>query len=107
MEWYTRKDWLCGCSARNRIFCFPCLLFPTCGTVWTQAGFCDLKNLQRSLTKHERSIAHIQIQIARRLSSLAVISFETERLLKLKENKDLPESDGCFCTKGVARGFHL
>ncbi|MEQ2303158.1 hypothetical protein AMECASPLE_013815 [Ameca splendens] len=41
MEWYTRKDWLCGCSARNRLFCFPCLLFSTCGTVWTQAGFCD------------------------------------------------------------------
>ena len=23
MEWYSRKDWLCGCAISNRLFCFP------------------------------------------------------------------------------------
>ena len=25
--WYEKKKWLCGCSKRNAVFCFPCLLF--------------------------------------------------------------------------------
>ena len=32
--------------------------------MWTQTGFCDLKNLPRSLDKHERSTAPIQNQIS-------------------------------------------
>ena len=43
-EWYTRKEWLCGCALRNRLFCYPCLLFSTSDNVWTKTGFCDLKN---------------------------------------------------------------
>ena len=38
-EWYTRKEWLCGCALRNRLF----LLFSTSDNVWTKTGFCDLK----------------------------------------------------------------
>ncbi|XP_051918016.1 synaptotagmin-12 isoform X3 [Hippocampus zosterae] len=63
-EWYARKDWLCGCPARSRLFCFPCLLFSTRDSVWTQNGYGDMKNLQRSLGKHERSTSHIHSQIA-------------------------------------------
>ncbi|KAJ4939399.1 hypothetical protein JOQ06_028848 [Pogonophryne albipinna] len=63
-EWYQRKDWLCGCATKNRLYCFPCLLFSTSDNVWTDIGFGDLKNLPRSLNKHERSITHIQSQIA-------------------------------------------
>ena len=63
-DWYSRKDWLCGCAMKNRLYCFPCLLFSTSETVWTHTGFCDLKNLPRSLDKHERSTAHIQNQIS-------------------------------------------
>ncbi|KAF4075810.1 hypothetical protein AMELA_G00223020 [Ameiurus melas] len=63
-EWYTRKPWLCGCASRNRLFCFPCLLFTTSENVWTTTGFCDLKNIPRSLSRHESSTSHIQSQIA-------------------------------------------
>ena len=59
-EWYTRQEWLCGCALRNRLFCYPCLLFSTSDNVWTKPGFCDLKNLPKSLSKHEKSNIHIQ-----------------------------------------------
>ena len=26
-EWYLKKDWLCGSSTLERLFCWPCLLF--------------------------------------------------------------------------------
>lgn len=26
-DWYSKKEWLCGCALKNRLFCFPCLLF--------------------------------------------------------------------------------
>uniref|UniRef100_A0A8C5PKG8 Zinc finger MYM-type protein 1 n=1 Tax=Leptobrachium leishanense TaxID=445787 RepID=A0A8C5PKG8_9ANUR len=63
MEWYQRKDWLCGCATKNRLYCFPCILFSKTQSSWTNAGFCDLKNLSRSLAKHEKSVNHIQCQI--------------------------------------------
>jgi len=25
MEWFTRKDGLCGCAVKNRHFCFHCM----------------------------------------------------------------------------------
>ena len=63
-EWYTRQEWLCGCALRNRLFCYPCLLFSRSDNVWTKTGFCDLKNLPRSLSKNEKSNIHIQSQIS-------------------------------------------
>ncbi|XP_061925575.1 zinc finger MYM-type protein 1-like isoform X1 [Entelurus aequoreus] len=96
--WYTRKGWLCGCPARNRLFCFSCLLFSSCDNAWTQMGYCDLKNLQRSLIKHERSTTHIQSQIALktfRVSRIDLALDEQQRLnisthnAKVKENRGI------------------
>ncbi|XP_032067022.1 zinc finger MYM-type protein 1-like isoform X3 [Thamnophis elegans] len=96
-EWYTRKDWLCGCSVRNRLFCFPCLLFSTCDSVWTQMGYCDLKNLQRSLIKHEQLTTHIHSQITLKTFGISRIdiALDKQRRLninihnaKVKENRD-------------------
>ncbi|XP_066471486.1 zinc finger MYM-type protein 1-like isoform X2 [Tiliqua scincoides] len=97
-EWYHRKDWLCGCAATNRLYCFPCLLFSTTTTVWTNEGFCDLKNLPRSLSKHERSTAHIQSQIALKTfrTSRTDLALDEQRRLsirfhnaKVKENREI------------------
>ncbi|KAJ4927571.1 hypothetical protein JOQ06_015296 [Pogonophryne albipinna] len=97
-EWYQRKDWLCGCATKNRLYCFPCLLFSTCDNVWTNIGFGDLKNLPRSLNKHERSITHIQSQIALKTFGTSRIDLalnDQQRLnvsihnAKVKENREI------------------
>ncbi|KAK0139561.1 Zinc finger MYM-type protein 1 [Merluccius polli] len=110
-EWYNRKDWLCGCSIRNRLFCYPCLLFSTCDNVWTNMGFCDLKNLPRSLSKHESSTTHIQSQIALKTFGTSRIDLalnEQHRLnisihnAKVKENREILKdliNTTCFLAK--------
>ena len=110
-EWYTQKDWLCGCPARNRLFCFSCLLFSTCDNVWTEMGYCDLKNLQRSLVKHERSSTHIQSQIMLKTFGMSRIDLaldEQRRLnisihnAKVRENREILKdliNATCFLAK--------
>ena len=97
-EWYSRKEWLCGCALKNRLFCFPCLLFSTTSNVWTKTGFFDLKNLPRSLSKHENSNIHIQSQISLKTFGTSRIDLalsEQQRLnislhnSKVKENREI------------------
>lgn len=98
MDWYRRKEWLCGCAATRRLYCFPCLLFSPCDNVWTNAGYCDIKNLPWSLGKHEWSTAHIQNQITLKTfgaSGVNVALSEQRRLgvsvhnAKVKENREV------------------
>ena len=93
-EWYTRKEWLCECALRNCFFCYPCLLFSTRDLT----GFCDLKNLPRSLSKHEKSNIHIQNQISFKTfgtSRIDLVLNEQQRLnislhnSKVKENREI------------------
>jgi hypothetical protein len=52
--WFSKKEWLCGCTTTNRFFCFPCLLFSISSeSVWVKEGYCDLNNLPNALSKHE------------------------------------------------------
>uniref|UniRef100_A0A8C5QA54 TTF-type domain-containing protein n=1 Tax=Leptobrachium leishanense TaxID=445787 RepID=A0A8C5QA54_9ANUR len=97
-EWYQRKDWLCGCGTKNSLFCFPCLLFSTTESAWTSTGFCDLKNLSRSLNKHEKSAAHIKCQIALKtfeISRKDVTAVQQQKLdisthnANVKENREV------------------
>ncbi|KAJ0003937.1 hypothetical protein NQD34_010151 [Periophthalmus magnuspinnatus] len=97
-EWYTRKEWLCGCPSKKRLYCFPCLLFSTCDNVWTNTGYCDMKDLPRSLSKHERSTTHIQSQIALKTfgNSRIDLALNEQRRLnvsihnaKVKENRQI------------------
>ncbi|XP_063804876.1 zinc finger MYM-type protein 1-like [Pseudophryne corroboree] len=111
VEWYQRKDWLCGCVLKNRLYCFPCLLFSTIDNVWTNTGFCDLKNLPRSLSKHEKSSVHIQSQIALKTfgTSMLDLALDEQRRLnigihnaKVKENREILKyliNATCFLAK--------
>lgn len=110
-EWYARKGWLCGCPARNRLFCFSCLLFSTCDNVWTRMGYCDLKNLQRSIVKHEQSTTHIQSQIALKTFGMSGIDLALDEQRRLgisshnamvKENREVLKdliNATCFLAK--------
>ncbi|XP_053577419.1 zinc finger MYM-type protein 1 isoform X3 [Bombina bombina] len=97
-EWYQRKEWLCGCATKKRLYCFSCILFSTTENVWTNLGFGDLKNLSRSLNNHEKSTTHIHCQIALKTfgSTLDQSLNENERRLdisnhnaKVRENRDI------------------
>lgn len=79
--WYDRKKWLCGCSKRNTVFCFPCLLFraSVCtgqGDVWTTTGVSDMKHFSESVKRHEASKAHLHC--AMKLAMLGQVNIATQ-----------------------------
>ncbi|XP_054626012.1 uncharacterized protein LOC129178133 isoform X2 [Dunckerocampus dactyliophorus] len=110
-DWYSRVEWLCGCAVKQRLFCFPCLLFSPCAGVWTNQGYGDLKNIHRGISKHERSSIHIQNQIALKTfgSSTVDLALSEQRRLDIsthnamvKENREVLKdliNAACFLAK--------
>ncbi len=100
-DWYKKKDWLCGCAELNRLFCFPCSLFGSSDNVWTNGGYCDLNNLPGAIAKHEKSVVHIQSQIALKTfgHSRIDLALDEQRRLgisihneKVKKNREILKS---------------
>ena len=61
LEWYSKKDWLCGSIIRNGCFCWPCLLFKLgVSQSWTERGYTNLGNVLSDGKKHEKSTAHLE-----------------------------------------------
>ena len=60
-EWYSKKDWLCGSEGKNRLFCWPCLLFRhSHSTSWTKTGYFDMHHFMSDCKKHERAKSHME-----------------------------------------------
>ena len=55
---YEKYDWLCGCSIRKAVFCFPCILFGG-ETLWTTKGMADLNHMHFRASKHCKSSMHL------------------------------------------------
>ena len=61
---YDKVNWLTGSLLKNRLYCWPCVMLKTaavgdgCST-FARDGFCDLRNLSRSIKIHEKSKDHI------------------------------------------------
>jgi hypothetical protein len=51
--------WLCGCDKLNKLFCWPCLLFPKEKHVFNSAGYSDNNNVYKPDRKHRHSVNHI------------------------------------------------
>lgn len=60
---YDRIQWLCGCPNRNKLFCWPCLLFSTETGVWNNVGFDNLSSFSTAIQRHERSQSHLHCMI--------------------------------------------
>ncbi|KAK4882666.1 hypothetical protein RN001_005985 [Aquatica leii] len=56
---YKKHTWLCGCTVKNALFCFPCLLFGG-EELWTRLGTDDINHLSHRISKHERSKIHMR-----------------------------------------------
>jgi len=56
---YSKHSWLCGSHYLQKLFCWPCLLFSQTKSVWVTEGYNDLKNVSRSIQRHESSKDHV------------------------------------------------
>lgn len=59
VNWYTQHSWICGSYYIQKLFCWPCLILGKTKSVWSTEGYCDFKNLPRSVKRHELSKDHI------------------------------------------------
>ena len=60
-DWYMKKEWLCGSRNLQRLFCWPCLLFPPeKSQTWTRKGYANMRSFLSDCRKHERSNCHLE-----------------------------------------------
>lgn len=56
---YDKWDWLCGCSVKNVLYCFPCVVSGGDG-VWARTGFQTISRMKEKCQQHEKSKEHMQ-----------------------------------------------
>ena len=63
--WYAKVPWLTGSVTRQKLFCWPCLLFsPSTGPdVWFRRGYDDWKNLDRATLRHTSNKEHLKSEL--------------------------------------------
>ena len=60
-ECYAKKEWLCGSTNLQRMFCWPCLLFaPGKSQAWTRQGYADMRSFLSDCRKHGQSNCHLE-----------------------------------------------
>lgn len=57
---YANIPWLAGSKKLSKLFCWPCLLFSTDSGVWSKNGFANLNCLSVAVSRHEKSVNHLQ-----------------------------------------------
>ncbi|XP_069670967.1 zinc finger MYM-type protein 1-like isoform X2 [Periplaneta americana] len=95
LEYYSKVDWLCGCSNLAKLFCWPCLLFNNEKNVWNKTGYSDVNNFYKAMIKHENSQSHITSAI--QLASFGISRFDLrldseKRVAILQHNEEVKEN---------------
>ncbi|KAJ4425901.1 hypothetical protein ANN_27527 [Periplaneta americana] len=95
LEYYSKVDWLCGCSNLAKLFCWPCLLFNNEKNVWNKTGYSDVNNFYKAMIKHENSQSHITSAI--KLASFGISRFDLrldseKRVAILQHNEEVKEN---------------
>jgi len=58
---YAKKEWLCGSTNVQRLFCWPCLLFaPGKSQMWTRQGYANMRCFLSDCRKHGRWNCHLE-----------------------------------------------
>lgn len=100
-NWYNKYEWLTGSETKNKLYCWNCLLFnEKSKTPWNYLGYSDLKHINESLKKHERSEEHTYSSLKLKLLAKQKQNIQTfldsafrEHILKhnkvVDENRDI------------------
>lgn len=65
-KYFEKYTWLTACPTRNRLFCFPCLLFGGCES-WSRTGYSQLPQITGALRMHDNSVKHMNNVISLQL----------------------------------------
>ena len=99
---YKKTSWLAGCNVKERLFCWPCLLFGVDRTsVWTKDGFSNLNVLSVSISRHEKSLGHIRASLELSTFGRTRIDLQLNEQMKTSvklHNEDVTKKQGNFKT---------
>lgn len=57
VTWFQKCVWLSGSEIKNKLYCWPCLLFSNNNrSPWNSTGIDNLKNLYKIIEKHNKYI---------------------------------------------------
>jgi len=70
---FDEIPWLTGCSKRNKLYCWPCVLFNVGSSVWTKEGYSDLNHLSLAIQRHEKSKKHLEADFSLKVLGLQII----------------------------------
>lgn len=56
---YDHYDWLTASTERNKLFCWPYLLFNTSEGTWNSMGLNSLNSFTKAAIKHQASESHL------------------------------------------------
>lgn len=93
-SWYDSHKWLCGSFYKQRLYCWPCILLGKVENFWSSDGYFDLKNLSRSVKKHEASKDHINnfigvVRLEKNKETIIDALNEDSRLTKIMYNENV------------------
>jgi len=91
---YQQHSWLCGSHYLQKLFCWPCLLLSETKSVWNTVGYCDLKNVSRTIQMHKSSKEHIHNHLKlkdleKEISATVDIVNEYDYLFKKNYNENV------------------
>lgn len=64
---YDKFHWMTACFQKNKLYCWPCLLFVHNAkdkSIWVLQGYNDLNHVHEAAKKHEKTQTHISSVIA-------------------------------------------
>lgn len=88
---YEHYSWMCGSDTLSKVFCWPCILFATQKTTWSNEGFSNLSGLTTSAKKHESSQNHLQCVLSLHSFGMTRIEEGIDRTLSV--NNELHNSN--------------
>lgn len=99
LNWYEKCNWLTGSEIKNKLFCWPCLLFSRNNkSPWNSTGTDNLKNLYKMIEKHniskEHTFATLKLKLFGKQNIQTGIDSAYQANIdkfneKVKENRDL------------------
>ncbi|KAI5741180.1 hypothetical protein M8J76_011212 [Diaphorina citri] len=121
-QWYSDHTWLCGSAVKNKMYCWPCLLFANTKNSWSNLhqGVDDILNFSNMRQRHCKTKDHIfalgqlvkckNQRIETHLSVASSMEIEKHNAL-VKENRHvLARLIDCVCFLGkqelAFRGHH-
>lgn len=84
---FETNEWLTGCSKKQKLFCWCCLLFSKEKSVWSSGGYSDVGNVHNAIKKHSSTQNHLQAILNEKTFGKARIEYLIDSQKKVRDTQ--------------------